>query len=72
MNYIEAAIMGSVVAAVSPAVVVPRMIRLLEEGYGVKKSIPQLILASASVDDVLVIVTFYSFLSIEQVALSLG
>ena len=50
--------MGSVIAAVSPAVVVPRMIKLIEEGYGVKKSIPQLILAGASVDDVFVIVIF--------------
>ena len=54
----EAAIIGSVVAAVSPAVIVPRMIRLMEEGYGTSKSIPQLILAGASVDDVFVIVVF--------------
>ena len=46
------------IAAVSPAVVVPRMIRLMEEGYGQTKSIPQLILAGASVDDVFVIVVF--------------
>ena len=55
---LEAAIMGSVMAAVSPAVVVPRMIKLIDEGYGKDKSIPQLILAGASVDDVFVIVVF--------------
>lgn len=61
----EAAIMGSVLAAVSPAVVVPRMLKIMEEGYGVKKSIPQLILAGASVDDIFVIVLFTAFTSIE-------
>lgn len=65
VTVIEAAIMGAVVAAVSPAVIVPRMIRLIDEGYGVKHSIPQLILAGASVDDVFVIVLFTSFLSLE-------
>ena len=58
---LEAAIIGSVIAAVSPAVVVPRMIRLIEEGYGKNKSIPQLILAGSSVDDVFVIVVFTAF-----------
>lgn len=58
VTYLEAAVMGSVIAAVSPAVVVPRMIKLIDEGYGKDKSIPQLILASASVDDVFVIVVF--------------
>ncbi|MBQ1931370.1 MAG: cation:proton antiporter [Lachnospiraceae bacterium] len=58
ISLLEAAVMGSVMAAVSPAVVVPRMIRLMDEGYGVSKSIPQLILAGASVDDVFVIVVF--------------
>ena len=58
VTYLEAAIIGSVIAAVSPAVIVPRMIRLMEEGYGKDKSIPQLILAGASVDDVFVIVVF--------------
>lgn len=58
VSRLEAAIIGSVIAAVSPAVVVPRMIRLMEEGYGVHQSIPQLILAGASVDDVFVIVVF--------------
>ena len=58
VSVLEAAIMGSVIAAVSPAVVVPRMIKLIDEGYGKDKSIPQLILAGASVDDVFVIVVF--------------
>lgn len=58
---IEAVIMGSVIAAVSPAVIVPRMIKITEEGYGRAKSIPQLILAGASVDDVFVIVLFTAF-----------
>ena len=61
ISLLEAAIMGSVVAAVSPAVVVPRMLTLMEEGYGRQKSIPQLIMAGASVDDVFVIVLFTSF-----------
>ena len=58
VSILDAAIIGSVMAAVSPAVVVPRMIRLIEDGYGTDKSIPQLILAGASVDDVFVIVVF--------------
>ena len=58
ISTLDAAIIGSVIAAVSPAVVVPRMIRLMEDGYGKDKSIPQLILAGASVDDVFVIVIF--------------
>ena len=61
VSVLEAAVIGSVIAAVSPAVVVPRMIRLIDEGYGTKKSIPQLILAGASVDDVFVIVVFTAF-----------
>ena len=55
---LEAALMGSVIAAVSPAVVVPRMIKLIDEGYAKDKRIPQLILAGASVDDIFVIVVF--------------
>lgn len=66
VTYTEAAIIGSVIAAVSPAVIVPRMIRLIEEGYGKEKSIPQLILAGASVDDVFVIVMFTAFIALEQ------
>ena len=61
VSVLEAAVIGSVIAAVSPAVVVPRMIKLIGEGYGTKKSIPQLILAGASVDDVFVIVVFTAF-----------
>lgn len=61
VSVLEAAIIGSVIAAVSPAVVVPRMIKLMDEGYGKDKSIPQLILAGASVDDVFVIVIFTAF-----------
>lgn len=64
VSVLEAAIIGSVIAAVSPAVIVPRMIRLMEEGYGTGKSIPQLILAGASVDDVFVIVVFTAFTSL--------
>lgn len=66
VSRLEAAIIGSVIAAVSPAVVVPRMIRLIEEGYGTNKSIPQLILAGASVDDVFVIVVFTAFTALES------
>ena len=61
ISYLDAAIMGAVDGAVSPAVIVPKMLRLMEEGYGTEKSIPQLILAGASVDDVFVIVLFSSF-----------
>lgn len=64
VSVLEAAIMGGVVAAVSPAVIVPRMIKLMETGYGTDKSIPQLIMAGASVDDVFVIVLFTSFSSL--------
>ena len=61
MSVLEAAVLGSVLAAVSPAVVVPRMVKLMDEGYGTKEGIPQLILAGASVDDVYVIVLFSTF-----------
>ncbi len=54
--------MGTVLAAVSPAVVVPRMIKLIDSGYGKEKSIPQLILAGASVDDIYVIILFTAFM----------
>lgn len=66
LSVLEAAIMGAVLAAVSPAVVVPRMVKLLDEGYGVKEGIPQLILAGASVDDVYVIVLFSTFVGMMQ------
>lgn len=66
ISYVEAAIMGSVLAAVSPAVVVPRMLHLMERGYGRNKSIPQLIMAGASVDDIYVIVLFTAFMGMYQ------
>ena len=65
-SILEAAVMGAVLAAVSPAVVVPRMVKLMDEGYGAKKGIPQLILAGASVDDVYVIVLFSTFVGMMQ------
>ena len=66
VNRIEAAVMGAVLAAVSPAVVVPRMVKLMETGYGTKKSIPQMILAGASCDDIFVIVLFSTFSGMAQ------
>ena len=66
IDHIEAAIMGAVLGAVSPAVVVPRMVQLMEEEYGTNKSIPQMILAGASLDDVFVIVLFSTFVGIAQ------
>lgn len=63
---LEAAILGAVVGAVSPAVIVPRMIKLIDEGYGTDKGIPQMILAGASVDDVFVIVLFTTFTSLAK------
>ena len=66
VSRLEAAIMGSVLGAVSPAVVVPRMVRLMEEGRGVGKGVPQLVLAGASLDDVFVIVLFGTFLGMAQ------
>ena len=66
LTVLEAAVMGTVLAAVSPAVVVPRMVKLMDEGYGVNEGIPQLILAGASVDDVYVIVMFSTFIGMMQ------
>lgn len=66
VTLLEAAILGSVIAAVSPAVIVPKMLKLMDEGYGTKQSIPQLILAGASVDDVFVIVLFSAFTGLAQ------
>lgn len=66
VSVLEAAIMGAVLGAVSPAVVVPRMVFLMETRYGTNKQIPQLILAGASLDDVFVIVLFSTFISIAQ------
>lgn len=64
ISSLDAVILGSVVAAVSPAVVVPRMLKLMEQRYGTDKGIPQMIMAGASVDDVFVIVLFTSFTSL--------
>ncbi len=66
ISILEAAIMGTVIAAVSPAVIVPRMLKLMEEGYGIKKGIPQMIMVGASVDDVFVIVLFTAFTGLAQ------
>ena len=63
-NILQAAVLGTIIAAVSPAVVVPKMLGLMQKGYGVKKSIPQMVLAGASVDDVYVIVLFTAFTSL--------
>ena len=63
---IEAAVMGAVLGAVSPAVVIPRMVQLMDSKYGTNKSIPQLILAGASCDDIFVIVLFTTFASMAQ------
>lgn len=66
VSRIEAAVMGSVLGAVSPAVVVPRMVQLMDSKYGTEKSIPQLVLAGASCDDIFVIVLFTTFVSMAQ------
>lgn len=65
LPYIDSAILGAVLAAVSPAIVVPRMIRLIEEGYGEDKKIPEIILAGSSIDDVYTIVFFTVFLNLK-------
>ena len=61
ISLLDAAIMGTVIAAVSPAVVVPKMLQLMEKDYGGDKKIPQMVMAGASVDDVFVIVLFTAF-----------
>lgn len=66
ISILEAALIGSILAAVSPAIVVPRMVRLMDEGYGTNKSIPQMIMSGASCDDIFVIVLFSTFLSMNQ------
>lgn len=66
ISILEAALIGSILAAVSPAVVVPQMVRLMDEGYGTNKSIPQMIMSGASCDDIFVIVLFSTFLSMNQ------
>lgn len=66
ITVLDSAIMGAVLGAVSPAVVVPRMVQLMDENCGTDKQIPQLILAGASLDDVFVIVLFSTFISMAQ------
>ena len=66
LNLIDGLLMGAVMAAVSPAIVVPRMVKLIDKGYGKDESIPQMILAGASCDDVFVLVLFSSFLSMAK------
>lgn len=66
VNVMEALVIGAILAAVSPAVVVPRMVKLIDENYGTKKGIPQMLLAASSLDDVFVIVLFTTFLSLLQ------
>ncbi|MDD3503949.1 MAG: cation:proton antiporter, partial [Eubacteriales bacterium] len=64
ISYLEAAILGTILGAVSPAVIVPKMLQLMEQGYGRKNSIPQLILAGASVDDIFNIILFTAFMGV--------
>src|SRR5574344_2614715 len=66
LTYIESFIMGACIGAVSPAVVVPRMVKMIEEGRGVKKGIPQIILAGSSMDDIVMIVCYSAFMTMEQ------
>ena len=66
VSYLEGAIIGAVLGAVSPAIVVPKMVHLMDHGYGTDKSIPQMLLAGSSLDDVFVIVLFTTFVGIEQ------
>ncbi len=66
VSIIEAAIMGAMLAAVSPAIIVPKMLTLMEKGYGKQKRIPQLVMAGASADDVYAIVLFTSFIGIAR------
>ena len=66
LSLIDSLLMGTVMAAVSPAIVVPRMVKLIDEGYGRNESVPQMILAGASCDDVFVLVLFSSFLAMAK------
>ena len=66
ISYVEALLIGTILAAVSPAIIVPRMIKLQNEKYGTNKQIPELIMAGASVDDIYVIILFYAFLGLNQ------
>ena len=64
LSLVDAALLGSVIAAVSPAVIVPKMLKLKEKGWGTRQLVPQLVMAGASMDDVFVIVLFTSLLSL--------
>lgn len=64
ISYIEAAVLGAILGAVSPAIIVPKMLHLMEAGYGIANSVPQMILAGASADDIYVIVLFTSFMGL--------
>ena len=66
LTHTEAAVMGAVLSAVSPAVVIPRMVQLMDNKYGTDQAIPQMIMAGASCDDIFVIVLFTTFLSMAQ------
>ena len=66
ISYVDAAVMGAVLGAVSPAVVVPRMLKFMAEGRGTEKRIPQMIMAGASCDDIFVIVLFTTFSSMAK------
>lgn len=66
ISHMEAAVMGAVLSAVSPAVVIPRMVKLIDEKYGTEKGVPQLIMAGASCDDIFVIVLFSTFVGMAQ------
>lgn len=65
LGYLDSFLLGSVLGAVSPAVVVPMMSKLMDEGYGIRKGIPQLIVAGSSIDDIIMIVFYQCFLSME-------
>ncbi|MFI3241446.1 MAG: cation:proton antiporter [Alphaproteobacteria bacterium] len=66
ISILEAGVLGTVLAAVSPAVIVPRMLKIMNEGYGKEKSVPQMIMAGGAVDDIFVIVLFAAFVSLAQ------
>lgn len=65
LPYLDSAILGAVLGAVSPAIVVPRMLKLIKEGYGEEKKIAEIILAGSSIDDVYTIVFFTVFINLK-------
>ena len=65
VTVLQAAILGAVMGAVSPAVTVPRLTKMIDEGIGVKKGIPQMLIAGASADDIYVIVLFTTLVGLE-------